>query len=97
MWHASVSVHTLNGRTPQRLHRPDVAEREAVAVLAGVGGNHEWWIYNQAVGVGHLRVPVTEIEYQQCPTGIVIADAGPSGDLRPRTYPKGAGKHSGRS
>jgi hypothetical protein len=74
-----------------------VCEREAITLLAGAGGETEWWIYNRAAAVGHLRVPVTEIEFEQCPAGIAVADAGPSGDRRPRTYPKGGDKRSGRS
>lgn len=95
MWHVSVSV--IDGRNPRFLQRPDVCEREAVTLLAGVGGDHEWWIYNRSAAIGHLRVPVTEIEFGQCPAGIAVADAGPSGERRPRTYPKGAGKRPGGS
>ena len=94
MWHASVSVWTPDGKG---LNRPDVTEREAIKLLAGVGGDSEWWLYNPAALVGHLRVPVTEIEYLQCPSGLVQADAGPSGPRRPRTYPKGSDKRPGRS
>jgi hypothetical protein len=96
VWHVSVSVAS-DGRNPQFLQRPDVCEREAIALLAGVGGDTEWWIYNRSAAIGHLRVPVTEIEFDQCPAGMAIADAGPSGERRPRTYPKGRGKRSGAS
>jgi hypothetical protein len=71
------------------LNRPDVMFREAVKLLAEVGGDTEWRIYNGQARIGHLRVPVTEIEYDLCPAGIAVADAGPSGEQRPRTYPKG--------
>lgn len=62
--------------------------KEAVKLLAGVGGDVEWWIYACGAGspVGYLRVPVTEAEYTQCPAGTVVADAGETGPQRPRTY-----------
>jgi hypothetical protein len=59
-----------------------------VRLLAGVGGDHEWWIYS-AARVGHLRVPVTAAEFEQIPPGCVVADAGESGVQRPRTRWKG--------
>ena len=74
------------------MRMPDLALKEAVQLLAGVGGDHEWWTYGTGPNrdnVGYLRVPVTETEYEQCPREPVIADAGESGPQRPRTYPKG--------
>ena len=64
---------------------PGVCEKEAIRWLAGVGGGHEWWIWNPAVLVGHLRVPVTPEEAAQLPAGVAVYDAGPSGPQRPRT------------
>jgi len=66
---------------------PVLAEREAVRLLVGVGGDVEWWIWNPAVLVAHLRVAVTAEENEQIPAACVIADAGPSGPPRPRTHP----------
>lgn len=59
-------------------------------LLAGVGGDHEWWIYACGGGspVGYLRVPVTAQEYELVPPGCVVADAGETGPQRPRTYLK---------
>jgi hypothetical protein len=39
-----------------------------------------------AAPVGYLRVPVTETEVVLVPPGVVVADAGYAGELRPRTY-----------
>lgn len=61
-----------------------LAEREAIRLLTGVGGDREWWLWSRA-WVGHLRVPVTAAEYTQVPPGCVIADAGETGPERPRT------------
>lgn len=69
------------------LSRPRIAETLAVTLLHGVGGEHEWWTYNTAAGVGHLRVPVTLDEATLIPPGIVTTDAGPTGPQRARTYP----------
>lgn len=67
---------------------PNLALKEAVRILNGIGGDHEWWIFAGGPAkelVGYLRVPVTEAEYGLCPSGIVVADAGDTGPLRPRT------------
>lgn len=46
----------------------------------------EWWIYSvHGLWVGHLRVPVTPVEYEQMPSGCAVGDAGEAGPLRPRT------------
>lgn len=84
MWHASVSVGAK--RPPMPLLRPETSERLAVEALTGVGDpTVEWWFYNSAARVGHLRVPVTPDEVRLVPPGIVTMDAGESGPLRPRT------------
>lgn len=54
-------------------------------LLAGVGGDREWWIFRDAAGVGHLRVPLTVEEAAQLPPGCAVADAGDTGPERPRT------------
>lgn len=69
----------------RKLHQPALAEKEAVRLLSGVGGDREWWIHTH---LGHLRVPVTPEEFRQVPPGCAAADAGDSGPQRPRTYPK---------
>lgn len=61
------------------------AERAAVRLLADVGGDREWWIWNSRTGVGHLRVALTESETGGMTCEPVIADAGPSGPGRLRT------------
>jgi hypothetical protein len=63
---------------------PGRLERAAVALLAGVGGDVEWWLWNPRARVGHLRVAITEAEYSAMPPGCVIGDAGPSGPMRTR-------------
>jgi hypothetical protein len=64
---------------------PKLAEREAIKLLAGVGGDTEWWIVGADGTIGHLRVPVTETEYEQLPPGCAVVDAGDAGPQRPRT------------
>ena len=83
VWHVSVSVWTADG-TRQR-NDPKVAEREAIRLLRGVGGDVEWWIWNPKALVGHLRVALTGQEFEQVPPGCAVADAGESGPPRPRT------------
>lgn len=61
-----------------------VVEKEAVRALRGVGGDREWWIFTPN-RIGHLRVPVTEQEWQDIPCGVVVSDAGESGPERART------------
>lgn len=75
----------------RKLSNSGLALKEAVRLLAGVGGDCEWWIYGGGPNrdpVGYLRVPVTEAEYASCPAGMVVADAGETGPRRPRTYLK---------
>lgn len=66
---------------------PDRCEAIAVTALAGVGGDHEWWLAagdsNQSVA--HLRVPTTVAEQAAIPAGVVTMDAGTVGRLRART------------
>ena len=68
---------------------PAVAEREGIRLLAGVGNDCEWWAFSGAPWfVGHVRVGLTDEEYaaiDACALGPVIADAGDSGPLRPRS------------
>lgn len=62
-----------------------MAEKEAVKVLRGVGGDREWWVWNTDAKVGHLRVPVTDTEATMLPPGMAEHDAGDTGPERPRT------------
>lgn len=71
----------------RRASRERDAERHAIDLLAGVGGEREWWIYSRGF-VGQLRVAVTPEEYAQVPPGCVIADAGDVGPERRRSHPK---------
>lgn len=64
---------------------PGRLERVAVRLLRGVGGDVEWWFWNPAVRVGHLRVAVTPAEYERIPAGCAIFDAGEAGPRRRRT------------
>lgn len=82
VWHVSISLWTPAG---QRMAAPGRLERAAVALLRGVGGDREWWLWNRTARVGHLRVAVTEDEYARVPPGCVVADAGETGPERKRT------------
>lgn len=82
VWHVSISLHTPRG---ELVASPGRLERTAIALLRGVGGDREWWLWNRQARVGHLRVAVTELEHQQIPPGCAVADAGPSGLERRRT------------
>lgn len=71
-------------RTTKR-DAPAQAEAEAIKLLCGVGDPaREWWWWNPAALVGHLRVPVTPVEFDLVPPGCAVADAGESGPLRAR-------------
>lgn len=82
VWHVSAS---LRSPQDQMLAAPGRLERTAVRLLRGVGGDHEWWIWNAKLRVAHLRVAVTDQEYQRIPPGCATRDAGPSGPRRKRT------------
>jgi hypothetical protein len=82
VWHVSVSVWS---RRNQRLDLPRIAETAAVRLLAGVGGDREWWLWNPDVRVGHLRVALTSEESEAMPVGCAVHDAGDSGPERART------------
>jgi hypothetical protein len=82
VWHVSVSVWS---RRYELVNAPNVAEREAVKALRGVGGDREWWLWNDTTNIGHLRVAVTPQEFEQIPCGTAHHDAGESGPERPRT------------
>jgi hypothetical protein len=66
-------------------NRPALAEREAVKLLRGVGGDREWWTWNEDVLIGHLRVAVTADEHARMPPGTAVDDAGDPGTERART------------
>lgn len=82
VWHCSASLRTPQG---QPISAPSRLERVAVRLLRGVGGDVEWWLWNSAARIGHLRVAVTEDENDLIPPGCATADAGPSGPQRRRT------------
>jgi hypothetical protein len=85
VWHVSISIWTPDGT--RRRDDPRTAERTAVQLLAGVGNDLEWWAWPPRL-IGHLRVGLTAQEnstVDACVLGPVIADAGESGPLRPRT------------
>lgn len=85
MWHVSVSTWS-GARGELKTKDTFQASREAVRALRGVGGDCEWWLYNAAVGVGHLRVPLTAEEIDRLPAGgVPVHDAGPTGPKRART------------
>jgi hypothetical protein len=50
-----------------------------------VGGPREWWHWNPAVLVGHLRVGLTDAEYAVLPPVQAVDDAGEAGPERKRT------------
>jgi hypothetical protein len=84
VWHVSISLQSPRG---ELLASPGRLERAAIALLRGVGGGREWWLWNPKARVGHLRVAVTQAEHQQIPPAAVVADAGPSGPERRRNPP----------
>lgn len=67
--------------------RPSLCESIAVELLAGVGGDREWWLAvgEQNPAVAHLRVPTTPVEQRLIPAGLVTMDAGAVGPMRART------------
>lgn len=63
---------------------PGICEREAVKLLAGAGGDREWWTYPDSL-VGHLRIGLTEAEHAQLePWTGPVDDAGDAGPERQR-------------
>lgn len=80
VWHVSISLQ----RRGRRFVDPVVLERWAVDALVGVGGSWERWRISDA-GIGHLHVPVTDLEAALIPPGQVVSDAGVTGPERPRT------------
>ncbi len=81
VWHASLSLWTPAGT---RLRAPGRLERACIGLLAGVGGDREWWIWRPSVAVAHLRVALTAAEFGRVPPGCAVADAGDSGPERRR-------------
>lgn len=82
VWHASLSLWTPQER---KVSAPGRLEHIATRFLRDVGGDHEWWLWSPTVRVAHLRVAVTDQEYQQIPPGCATGDAGLSGPRRRRT------------
>ena len=80
VWHASLS--RLGPSTPGG------AYRHAHRLLAGVGGDTEWWLYNRRSETGlivaHLRIAVTVEEFATMPNPCTLADAGNAGTQRRR-------------
>lgn len=60
-----------------------LCETEALGLLAGVGGEREWWFYSPA-RVGHLRVNLTVAEAAALAPGVAVHDAGETGPERRR-------------
>jgi len=81
VWHLSVSVWS----GAKQISAPKLAEKEAIRWLRGVGGEREWWHWNEEVNVGHLRVGLTTQEYSALPCGIAEHDAGEAGPERTRS------------
>lgn len=81
MWHVSVSVWS----GARQITAPELAEKEAIRCLRGVGNDREWWIWNEGAKVGHLRVGVTDAEVELMPAGVAQHDAGETGPERPRS------------
>jgi hypothetical protein len=82
VWHVSVSAWS---RREERTNSPQICEREAVRLLRGVGGGREWWHWNPAALIGHLRVGVTAAEHDSMPYACAVHDAGEAGPERART------------
>lgn len=84
VWHVSASLWGPRGGL---LRSPGVIERASVRLLAEVGGEREWWLWNSRARIGHLRVALTPAEHDLLPPscGTTTYDAGPSGPERRRT------------
>lgn len=85
VWHVSVSIWAPRVAPLRPVRSPGVAERHAVRLLAGCGGDREWWYWNTVKAIGHLRVALTPAEVAVLPVFPAEHDAGPSGPQRPRT------------
>jgi hypothetical protein len=94
VWHASITVWDRHGTQTRSM--PELAEREAIKLLTGVGNHREWWIHQtttRGIPIGHLRVGITDTELRAMTEACgllppVTADAGESGPERPRTQPR---------
>lgn len=84
VWHVSASLWSPRD---EQLRSAGVIERASVPLLAEVGGDREWWLWNPQARIGHLRVALTAAENEQLlPACVPVAyDAGPSGPERNRT------------
>jgi hypothetical protein len=84
VWHVSASLWGPRGA---QLRSPGVIERASIRLLAQVGGDREWWIWNPKARIGHLRVDLTEDENALLPPMCipVAFDAGESGPERRRS------------
>lgn len=82
VWHASISIWTPDLRM---VRSAGLAERHAVQLLDGAGSDREWWHWNPAAAVGHLRVGLTVAEVAVLPEMPAEHDAGESGPERRRT------------
>ena len=82
VWHVSVSAWS---RREERSAQPAICEREAVRLLRGAGSEREWWFWNPATLIGHLRVGVTEAEFAALPQMQAVDDAGETGPERERS------------
>lgn len=80
VWHVSASLQ----RSGRLLDLPNPLEAVARRLLANVGGDREWLIWNPAAHVLHYRAAVTPEEYALIPPGCALMDAGDSGPERPR-------------
>lgn len=64
---------------------PRQLERRAIELLAGVGGDREWWYWSPS-RIAHLRVGLTAAEVEQVPPWCgPVDDAGAEGVERRRT------------
>jgi hypothetical protein len=82
VWHLSITVWS---RRDELVSAPKIAEKEAIRCLRGVGGDREWWVWNEEARTGHLRVAITPEENAKIPCGLAVHDAGYSGEERRRT------------
>lgn len=79
-----MSVSAWSRRTEQRQDVPLLCEKEAIRLLWGVGSEREWWHWNAAELIGHLRIGLTQAEYATLPPLAAIDDAGETGPERIR-------------